>query len=68
MSSREFLLRIVEVLIFLKLFMKLKMNSFSSSLLFIIVCFLSWMNSLAIEISIIRGAWSDGYYKLEKMK
>ena len=67
-SSRELLLRMVEVLIFLKPFMRLKMKFFSSSLFFIMVCLLSWMNSSAIEILTIRRAWSNKYCKSERME
>ena len=39
-----------------------EMKFFSSLLFLIIVCYCSWMNSSAIEMSTDRGTWSDGYW------
>jgi len=61
MSSRELLLGIIKVLIFLIAWIRSEMN-FSSFLLFLtIVCYLSWMNSSVITILMVRGAWLDRY-------
>ena len=38
-------------------------NSFSSLLFLVIVCFIMWMCSFLMAIDTVKGTWSDGLHK-----
>jgi len=64
MSSKELLLGIIKVLIFLMVWIKSEINFF---FLAILNHCLSWINSSAITILTIKEVWSDGYQILGLM-
>jgi len=67
-SLRDSLFGIVVVMIFPKAFVRSTMN-FPSSLLFLMIVYhLSWMNSSLMEISIVKGVWSNKYQDSGKIK
>ena len=67
-SSRDSLFGMVVVTIFSKVFVRSTMK-FPSSLLFLMIVYhLSWMNSLLMEISIVKGVWSNKYQDSGKIK
>jgi len=59
-SLRDSLLGIDKVSMVLITLIRLKVNLASSLLFLMIVCHLSWINSLVIEILTVRGAWLEG--------
>ena len=61
MSSRELISEMIEMLIFLMVWIRSEINYFSSLLFLTILHCLSWINSSIMTISIVREVWSDEY-------
>jgi len=67
-SSRDSWLDISVISIFLIAFVSSVTNFSSSSLFLIILCYLSWINSLLMDMSIVRGAWLDRLLDFSRIK
>ena len=63
MLSRLLLSGMLDVLVVLIFSSSFLINSFSSLLFLVIVCFIMWMCSSLMAIDIVKGAWSDSLRK-----